>query len=171
MHSDMDTLCDLLGGCGPVLPGLNTGTAAARLAPKPPPSAPNRIKGHCSVIVKLVSNATAGNTSGTSTGRVTGAAGIHPDPPQREGTKAGMDSPSQPSGGVTTAGVGSASPWAELYTAHTTWSGFEDMTRIFKLYDLPFSTATSPSSAQAGSSARGTVPGRRVAFSSYVIFF
>ena len=51
-------------------------------------------------------------------------------------------------------------PWSELYVAHTTWSGLEDMLRVYKMYDFPFST-------DGTSSASTVVPGRRLAFSSY----
>jgi hypothetical protein len=121
LHSDFDTLCELKGGCGPV------GVAAV------PPTAPNRIPDHCSVLVKLI----AGNNDTTTTNTTTN---------------------------------NSSFPWSELYVAHTTWSGFEDMTRIYKMYDFPFSVAgegTGEGTDEGTDEKISVVPGRRLAFSSY----
>ena len=116
MHSDMDTLCPLFGGCfdAPLhskFPIPQPQPVNAN--PSAPLTAPNRIKDHCSVIIKLLSDADTGKLS-------------------------------------------------ELYTAHTTWTGFEDMTRIYKLYDLPYSV----SSASYGGK-KQIIPGRKIATSSY----
>jgi hypothetical protein len=124
MHSDMDTLCPLFGGCGSkyASKSASSNSATAKTMngkpddenddapPSAPPSAPNRMKDHCSVIVKLV--------------------------PKKN----------------------------ELYTAHTTWTGFEDMTRIFKMYDLPYSFSSTGSTSATETA---VVPGSRIAFSSY----
>jgi Phospholipase B len=47
----------------------------------------------------------------------------------------------------------------DLLFGHTTWSSFESMDRIWKVYDFPFSTL--PSAGQP------TVPGQIISFSSY----
>ena len=107
MHSDMDTLCPLFGGCGSVSESESETNSLA--VKNVPPSAPNRLKDHCSVIVKLVPNK------------------------------------------------------KELYTAHTTWTGFEDMTRIFKMYELPYSFSSTSDTTDF----KTTIPGSRIAFSSY----
>lgn len=77
LHSDMETLCKLLG-CEAV-PGQNRPRVSGR--------------GHCSVVVKLV-----------------GAENAATEPP-------------------------------ELYIAHTTWTAYEDMTRVYKMYDFAFNEA------------------------------
>ena len=111
MHSDMDTLCPLFGGCGPGPTTLDT--------PSRPPSAPHRMKDHCSVIVKLV--------------------------PEKD----------------------------ELYVAHTTWTGYEDMTRVYKLYDLPYyyyktqPPGSDTTTDSTDDTKRTIVPGRSISFSSY----
>lgn len=156
MHSDMDTLCDLFGGCGPV---DDVGNFEATVRPTtlaaslpPPPSAPNRIKDHCSVIIKLVANAT--------------------------GTLAAVDGSTNSSSTGASSST-SAVPWAELFTAHTTWSGLEDMTRVYKMYSFPFTLSGRGESSMRtndngdregsnGSNATDTVvPGHSIAFSSY----
>ena len=129
----MDTLCNLYGGCTPVEQGgeeggrRTMGTMEKKLLSTTttttssndndndndkdnniPPSAPNEIKDHCSVIIKLVS-----------------ATDQRP---------------------------------SELYTAHTTWTGFQEMLRIYKMYDFPYTIA---------SSSKTVVPGRKIALSSY----
>lgn len=115
MHSDMDTLCPLYGGCTPVN-GEEKAEEAMRpdrimenTDPSKPPSAPFKIKDHCSVIVKLVP-----------------ATDVAP---------------------------------SELYTSHTTWTGFQEMLRIYKMYDFPYQTTSSSSSE--------VVPGRKIALASY----
>lgn len=116
MHSDMDTLCPLYGGCTPVNGEEKTKEAKRpdgiinKDHPSKPPSAPFKIKDHCSVIVKLV--------------------------------PATDESPS------------------ELYTSHTTWTGFQEMLRIYKMYDFPYQTTSSSSPSKV-------VPGRKIALSSY----
>jgi hypothetical protein len=47
----------------------------------------------------------------------------------------------------------------DLLITHTTWSGFNTMTRIFKGYDLPYTLD--------GNAAHGRVPATYVSFSSY----
>jgi hypothetical protein len=123
MHSDFDTLCPLFGGCGPVRQRQQHHAKANYGAP--PPTAPNRVPDHCSVLVKLV--------------------GGKEEKEERRKEDETKHTPQL--------------PWSELFVAHTTWSGFEDMTRVYKMYDLPFSTDGKPGSAP--------VPGRRLAFSSY----
>lgn len=49
-----------------------------------------------------------------------------------------------------------ASGPSDLLFAHTTWSGFETMTRVYKRYDMPLTL-----------NGQGTVPATSVAFSSY----
>jgi len=55
--------------------------------------------------------------------------------------------------------VGNPAAPSELYLAHTTWNGASSMSRVYKLYDLPFTVS--------GTRASGTVPGAAMAFSSY----
>jgi hypothetical protein len=57
--------------------------------------------------------------------------------------------------------IGNPAAPTELYAAHTTWGPFETMTRVFKLYDLPWATAG------AGAGAGQTVPATALSFSSY----
>lgn len=47
----------------------------------------------------------------------------------------------------------------DIFMAHTTWAGYETMSRIFKLYDLPVQAT--------GAAGSALVPGTRVSFSSY----
>lgn len=56
--------------------------------------------------------------------------------------------------------VGTAS---EIYFGQTAWSGFEDMLRIWKYYDLPYSAAPNADKSNPNS----IVPGRASSFSSY----
>jgi hypothetical protein len=54
------------------------------------------------------------------------------------------------------------SNWTDIYMGHTTWAGFNSMTRIYKRYDFPF---------RVGPNDNTTVPGRHIAFSSYPACF
>ena len=114
MHSDMDTLCPLYGGCtsvkGSAASAPVSASASVSASVSKPPSAPHKVKDHCSVIVKLVP----------------GTADVAP----------------------------------ELFTAHTTWTGFHEMLRIYKLYDFPYKlSSSSPDSP--------VVPGRKISMSGY----
>jgi hypothetical protein len=130
LHSDFDTLCDLLGGCGPVRQQQGHGPGQRSTAvSSPPPTAPHRMPDHCSVLIKLIGG---GGEEGTTNASPTMYPLSNASPPL---------------------------PWSELYVAHTTWSGLEDMTRVYKLYDFGYSADGTVGSAP--------VPGRRVAFSSY----
>jgi hypothetical protein len=119
MHSDMDTLCPLYGGCTPVDGGAREKKEGNTHNNNKPPSAPFKIKDHCSVIVKLVPSSAETDSSNSET---------------------------------------------ELYTSHTTWTGFQEMLRIYKMYDFPFQKTSSSSSS---SSLSEVVPGRHIAMSSY----
>ena len=55
--------------------------------------------------------------------------------------------------------LGPATAPTDVLFAHTTWNPYEAMTRIYKLYDFPFTVSDVPGSA--------TVPGRQIAFSSF----
>lgn len=80
-------------------------------------------------------------------------------------------------------GTDPAAP-AELLASHTTWSGFSTMTRIYKLYDFPWTVCVCvvggfpsyrypspiynpPASQLDGTPESGRVPATRIAFSSY----
>lgn len=73
------------------------------------------------------------------------------------GTKAAVDDDGHCS--LLVKPVGPASAPTELYIAHTTWSHFETMTRMFKMYDFPWTLN--------GTTESGIVPARQMSFSSY----
>lgn len=55
--------------------------------------------------------------------------------------------------------IGNASYPTDLYVAHSTWAGYEYLTRIYKFYDFPWK--------ESSSGVAPIVPGRALAFSSY----
>jgi hypothetical protein len=53
MHSDMDTLCLIFGGCTPMKEDTAPASASTSTRAEKSPSAPHKVKDHCSVIMKL----------------------------------------------------------------------------------------------------------------------
>jgi hypothetical protein len=99
-------------------------------------------RGHCSVLVKLVDPVVGREPSILEQG-----SGRRPTPTATNATLAARRA------------RGSELVDPELYTAHTTWSSFGDMTRMYKLYDFGYHAGVGGTG--------GLVPGRRIAMSSY----